>query len=46
VLEREQREVRESGNVMIGGVDPEDAALVAGAVAMVGEERHPERPHV
>ena len=35
VLEREQRKVRESGDVMLGSVDPEDAALVAGAIAMV-----------
>jgi hypothetical protein len=35
VLEREQGEVGESRNVHLGGVDPEDAALVARSVAMV-----------
>ena len=35
VLEREQGEVRQSGDVVLGCVDPEHAAFVAGAVAMV-----------
>ena len=35
VLEREQGEVREPGDVVLGRVDAEDAALVARAVAMV-----------
>ena len=35
VLERVQREVRESGDVGLGRVDAEDAALVARSVAMV-----------
>ena len=35
VLEREQREVGEPGDVVLGRVDPEDAALVAWAVAMI-----------
>ena len=38
VLEREQREVREPGDVVSGRVDPEDAALVARSVAMIDAE--------
>ena len=33
VLERVQREVREARDVVLGGEDPEDAALVARSVA-------------
>ena len=40
MLQREQGEVSESGDVVIGTVDAEDAALVAWPVAMVGEKRH------
>ena len=39
VLEREQREVREPGDVVLGRVDPEHAALVARPVAMI-VQRH------
>ena len=35
MLQRVQREVREAGDVVIGCVDPEDAALVARSVATV-----------
>ena len=35
VLERVQREVGEAGDVVLGRVDPEDAALVARSVAIV-----------
>ena len=35
VLQCEEREVRESGDVVVGTVDPEDATLVARAVAVV-----------
>lgn len=41
MLEREQREIREASDVVIGTVNPEDAALVAWPVAMVGVRRHP-----
>ena len=37
VLERVEREVGQAGDVVPGRVDPEDAALVARAVAIVGE---------
>jgi hypothetical protein len=37
VLQREKGEVREPGDVLAGRVDPEDAALVARAVALVEE---------
>src|SRR6185436_7468054 len=37
VLERVQGEIREAGHVVLGPVDPEDAALVARTVALVGE---------
>jgi hypothetical protein len=35
VLEREQRKVREPGDVVIRRVDAEDAALVARSVTMI-----------
>ena len=38
VLERVEREVGEPGDVVLGRVDAEDAALVARAVAVVEEE--------
>ena len=44
VLEREQREVGETGDVVSGRIDPEDAALVAGSVAMVVHERDSLKP--
>ena len=34
VLERVEREVGQPGHIVAGGVDPEDPALVAGAVAI------------
>jgi hypothetical protein len=40
VLQREQREIGESSDVVIGSVDPKNAALVAWPVAMIREERH------
>jgi hypothetical protein len=40
MLQREQAEIREPGDVMLRTVDPEDATLVAWSVAMVREERH------
>src|ERR1700749_2849808 len=45
VLEREQGKVGETGDVVAGGVDPEDAALIAGAVAEVGHERGHQAKH-
>jgi hypothetical protein len=39
-LECEQREVRESRDVVTGSVDPEDAALVARAVAIFEVREH------
>ena len=41
MLECEQRKIREASDVVIGTIDPEDAALVAWSVAMVGVRRHP-----
>jgi hypothetical protein len=40
VLEREQRKVRESSDVMPGRINPENAALVAWTIAMIVRKRH------
>src|SRR6202035_5378423 len=39
MLERKEGKVGETRDVMAGGVDPEDAALIAGAIAVVVHER-------
>ena len=38
VLQREQGKVRQTSDVMAGRIDPEDAALIAGSVAVVVHE--------
>jgi hypothetical protein len=38
MLEREEGKVRQTGDVMAGRVDPEDAAFIAGSVAVVVHE--------
>jgi hypothetical protein len=40
MLKRKQPEVREPGDVVIAGVDPEDAALVAWPVTMIVDSTH------
>jgi hypothetical protein len=39
VLQGEQGEIGETGDVMAGRIDPEDAAFIAGSVAVVVHER-------
>src|ERR1700686_4261396 len=40
VLECEQAEVRDSGDVVSGGIDAKDTALVARTISMIIERRH------
>jgi hypothetical protein len=44
VLEREQGEVREPGDVVLRGIDPENAAFVARPVTLVEFDSHPGAP--
>jgi hypothetical protein len=40
VLQREQREIGEARDIVIGGVDPEDAAFITRTVAVVVHRVH------
>jgi hypothetical protein len=42
VLERKQRKVSKPRDIVLGGVDPENPALVAWPVAMIVHRRHAE----
>jgi hypothetical protein len=44
VLEREQGEVREPGDVVLRGIDPENAAFVARPVTLVEFDSHSGAP--